>query len=121
MLPTLAFHASAGFVACVVAVVVASPAVAEPGDQIPGDGVFLVGTDIAPGTYRTEGPSNPLILVFGRVSELSTCVWSTHSTPTPSPADIVNTNTSMGPMTVVIPPTVAAFQTMNCKLWLQLS
>ncbi|WP_239657404.1 hypothetical protein [Mycobacterium riyadhense] len=121
MLPTLAFHASAGFVACVVAVVVASPAVAEPGDQIPGDGVFLVGTDIAPGTYRTEGPSNPLILVFGRVSELSTCVWSTHSTPTPSPADIVNTNTSMGPMTVVIPPTVAALQTMNCKLWLQLS
>lgn len=37
----------------------------------------------------------------------------TLSTPTP--------NTSMGPMSVVIPPTVAAFQTHNCKLWMRIS
>lgn len=94
---------------------------AETGEQFPGDGVFLVGTDIAPGTYRTEGPSNPLILVFGRVSELSTCSWSTHSAPEVSNENIVDTNTSMGPMSVVIPPTVAAFQTHNCKLWMRIS
>ncbi len=116
---TLAIRASAGFVACVAAIALASPARAEPSDQIPGNGVFLVGTDILPGTYRTEGPANPLILIFGRVSELSTCSWSTHSTPAASTDDIVDTNTSMGPMSVVIPATVAAFQTMNCKLWIR--
>ncbi|MDC9006013.1 hypothetical protein [Mycobacterium marinum] len=111
--------ATAGIVACMTACVFAAPIVADPGDQIPGNGVFLVGTDMLPGTYRTEGPANPLILVFGRVSELSTCSWSTHSTPAASTDDIIDTNTSMGPMSVVIPPTVAAFQTMNCKLWMR--
>lgn len=114
---TLAFRASAGFVACVAAIALASPARAEPNVQIPGNGVFLVGTDMPPGTYRTAGPANPLILVFGRVSELSTCSWSTHSAPAATADDIIDTNTSMGPMSVVIPPTVVAFQTMNCKLW----
>ncbi|BBX72668.1 hypothetical protein H7H78_07530 [Mycobacterium shinjukuense] len=121
MSPLLVFRASAAVVACVAATAFASPARAEPGDQIPGDGLFLVGTDILPGTYRTEGPSNPLILVFGRVSELSTCSWTTYRTPAASPGDIVDTNTSMGPMSVVIPPTVAAFQTMNCKVWIRVS
>ncbi|ABL05968.1 hypothetical protein OSH39_02710 [Mycobacterium ulcerans] len=111
--------ATAGIVACTTACVFAAPTVADPGDQIPGNGVFLVGTDMLPGTYRTEGPANPLILVFGRVSELSTCSWSTPSTPAANTDDIIDTNTSMGPMSVVIPPTVAAFQTMNCKLWMR--
>ncbi len=47
--------------------------------------VIINTNGIRPGTYRTEGPSNPLILVFGRVSELSTCSWSTHSAA-PAPA-----------------------------------
>lgn len=82
MARTLALRASAGLVAgmAMAAITLAPGARAETGEQFPGDGVFLVGTDIAPGTYRTEGPSNPLILVFGRVSELSTCSWSTHRT-----------------------------------------
>lgn len=117
----LAARASAGFIAWVASISLASSARAEPGDQIPGDGVFLVGIDVAPGTYRTEGPSNPLILVFGRVSELSTCSWLMHSTPAASAEDIVNSNTSMGPMYVTIPATVAAFETRNCKLWMRVS
>lgn len=123
MARTLALRASAGLVAgmAMAAITLAPGARAETGEQFPGDGVFLVGTDIAPGTYRTEGPSNPLILVFGRVSELSTCSWSTHSAPEVSNENIVDTNTSMGPMSVVIPPTVAAFQTHNCKLWMRVS
>ncbi len=100
MARTLALRASAGLVAgmAMAAITLAPGARAETGEQFPGDGVFLVGTDIAPGTYRTEGPSNPLILVFGRVSELSTCSWSTHSAPEVSNENIVDTNTSMGPM-----------------------
>lgn len=116
---TFASRATAGFVACVAAIALPSPARADPGTEIPGNGVFQVGTDILPGTYRTEGPANPLILIFGRVSELSTCSWSTHSAPAASPDNIVNTNTSMGPMTVVIPESVASFQTANCKVWIR--
>ncbi|WP_234797975.1 hypothetical protein, partial [Mycobacterium tuberculosis] len=95
MARTLALRASAGLVAgmAMAAITLAPGARAETGEQFPGDGVFLVGTDIAPGTYRTEGPSNPLILVFGRVSELSTCSWSTHSAPEVSNENIVDTNT----------------------------
>lgn len=63
MARTLALRASAGLVAgmAMAAITLAPGARAETGEQFPGDGVFLVGTDIAPGTYRTEGPSNPLI------------------------------------------------------------
>lgn len=61
MARTLALRASAGLVAgmAMAAITLAPGARAETGEQFPGDGVFLVGTDIAPGTYRTEGPSNP--------------------------------------------------------------
>lgn len=64
MARTLALRASAGLVAgmAMAAITLAPGARAETGEQFPGDGVFLVGTDIAPGTYRTEGPSN---LYFG--------------------------------------------------------
>lgn len=69
MARTLALRASAGLVAgmAMAAITLAPGARAETGEQFPGDGVFLVGTDIAPGTYRTEG-RRILILVFGRVS-----------------------------------------------------
>jgi hypothetical protein len=95
----------------------APPAVADPLDPIPGNGVFLVGPDVAPGTYRTQGPSGPLILVFGKVSELSTCMWLLHSTPDASDGDIVNSGSGMTPMLATIPPNVKAFETKNCQPW----
>jgi hypothetical protein len=121
MRPAIVSRASAGFVSCVTAIAVASPTLADPSDQIPGNGVFQVGPDIAPGTYQTQGPSNPLILVFGRVSPLSTCSWKTHSTPGAGGDDIVDSNTSMGPMYAKVPATVAAFETMNCQTWTRVS
>lgn len=117
---TFAFRAAAGFVVGAAEILLASPVCADPGNEIPGNGVFLVGIDIQPGPYRTEGPANPLILIFGRVSELSTCSWSTHSTPAATNDDILDTNTSMGPMSVVIRPTAAAFKTANCKIWIRM-
>ncbi len=83
---------------------------AETGEQFR----WGTGTDIAPGTYARRGPSNPYFGVRQGVSS-STCSWSTHSAPEVSNENIVDTNTSMGPMSVVIPPTVAAFQTHNRK------
>ncbi|MDT5137097.1 MAG: hypothetical protein QOD58_1359 [Mycobacterium sp.] len=117
MSPCLALRATAGFVACVSAIALAAPAVADPMDPIPGTGVFLVGPDIAPGTYRTQGPSGPLILVFGKVSELSTCMWLLHSTPEASDGDIVNSGSGLSPMLATIPPNVKAFETKNCQPW----
>jgi hypothetical protein len=117
----LVSRASAGFVACVVAIALASPAVAEPSDQIPGNGVFQVGPDIAPGLYHTNGPSNPLILIFGKVSDLSTCSWFTHSTPAASKQDVVETNSSLSPMYANVPATVKAFESMNCQPWTRVS
>jgi len=55
MRPAIVSRASAGFVACASAIAVASPTLADPSDQIPGNGVFQVGPDIAPGTYQTQG------------------------------------------------------------------
>src|ERR1700733_15879839 len=43
---------SAVFIAVVA---LAPPAVADPLDPIPGNGVFVVGPDIAPGLYHTGG------------------------------------------------------------------
>jgi hypothetical protein len=112
---------STGIVACVAAIAVASPAVADPGDPIPGNGVFRVGPEIAPGLYHSDGPSNPLIIVLGKVSDLSTCTWFTHSTPAATKEDVVDTNTSMGPLYVKIPATVAAFESLNCRPWTRVS
>jgi hypothetical protein len=117
----MVFRVAAGAIACVAAITGAPPTVAQPSDQIPGNGVFRVGTDIAPGTYQTQGPSNPLIIVLGRISPLSSCSWSTHSTPEAGPGDVVNANTSMGPMYATIPDTVAAFETRNCLPWTRVS
>jgi len=104
-----------------MAIALASPALAQPGGQIPGNGVFRVGTDIEPGTYRTQGPSNPLVLVFGDVAPISLCSWSTHSAPEATDSDLVDANSSLGPMYAKVPDTVAAFKTENCQPWTQVS
>lgn len=49
---------SATFVAAVTAIALAPPAVGDPMDPIPGNGVFVVGPDIAPGLYHTGGSAS---------------------------------------------------------------
>jgi hypothetical protein len=120
-MPTM-LHTSAVLTACVAAIALASPAAADPSDQIPGDGVFQVGTDIAPGVYRTAGPGGPFIITINDVyTESSMCTWFTHSTSAATMEDVVNTNTSVGPMYVKIPATVKAFETRHCQPWMRLS
>ena len=108
---------SAGFAACLAATGLASPVVADPGDPIPGTGVFQVGTDIAPGLYYTNGPSNPRVLIFGNLIPESMCTSFTYSTPDANSDHVVNTNTSVGTTYVNIPATVAAFESKNCQPW----
>lgn len=101
----------------VAAAAAIAPATAQPGAQVAGNGVFQVGQEIEPGTYRSQGPSNPLILVLGDVSPISLCSWSLHSTPAATDADLTNAGNSLGPALVNIPATAVAFKTQNCQPW----
>lgn len=82
MARTLALRASAGLVAgmAMAAITLAPGARAETGEQFPGDGVFLVGTDIAPGTYRTEGRRIPYFGVRQGVRALNLLMVDTQRT-----------------------------------------
>ncbi|MCI4676918.1 hypothetical protein [Candidatus Mycolicibacterium alkanivorans] len=58
MPPTRLRYAAAGLVASLAAFVFASPAGADPVNPIPGEGFFLVGSDISPGLYNTGGTAS---------------------------------------------------------------
>ncbi|MEU8622071.1 hypothetical protein [Streptomyces sp. NPDC048623] len=73
--------------------------------EIPGDGVFLVGKDIQPGTYRSDGKDNVL------------CYWARLSDTTGELGDIVANGNAEGQVIVKINPNDKAFQTSDCKPW----
>jgi hypothetical protein len=115
----LVSRATAGFVACVVVVALAPPAVADPMDPIPGNGVFIVGPDIAPGLYRTAGSASTFGVWINNVpTQGSMCSWFTYSTPDANKEHVVQANTSVGPMFASInSQTVKAFESQNCQPW----
>ena len=118
MSPTI--RASAVFVACVAvaAVALAPPAVADPSDQIPGNGVFQVGHDIAPGLYRTGGTASTWGVWINNIpTQDEMCSWFTYSTPDANKANVVQANSSMGPMYASINTTIKAFESRNCRPW----
>ena len=119
MPPTLVSRATAGFVTCVVAVALAPPAAADPLDPIPGNGVFIVGPDIAPGLYRTGGSASTFGVWINNVpTQGSMCSWFTYSTPDANKEHVVQANTSVGPMFASInSQTVKAFESQNCQPW----
>ena len=111
-------RASAVFVACVAAIVVASPAAADPVDPIPGNGVFQVGPDIAPGLYRTAGSASTFGVWINNVpTQDSMCAWFTYSTPDANKEHVLQTNISVGPMFANINTSVKAFESQNCQPW----
>ena len=115
----LVSRATAGFVACVVVVALAPPAVADPMDPIPGNGVFIVGPDIAPGLYRTAGSASTFGVWINNVpTQGSMCSWFTYSTPDANKEHVVQANTSVGPMFASRnSQTVKAFESQNCQPW----
>jgi hypothetical protein len=116
MPPTL--RASAVFVAGVVAIALAAPAHADPMDPIPGNGVFVVGPDIAPGLYRTAGSASTFGVWINNVpTQDSMCAWFTYSTPDANKDHVLQTNMSVGPMFANINTTVKAFESQNCQPW----
>jgi hypothetical protein len=66
---SIRFVAPAMLSACIsVAALMAASVQAQPGATIPGDGVYVVGVDIQPGTYVS---SNPGYCSWYRLSGLS--------------------------------------------------
>ena len=113
-----------GLVACVaaVAVAVAPTAGAQPMDPIPGDGFFVVGPDVAPGLYHSDGTASTWGVWINDVpTEDSMCLWFTYSTPGPNKDHVVATNMSIGPMYVTLNSTVKAFESHNCAPWTRVS
>jgi hypothetical protein len=73
---------------------------------IPGEGTFLVGTDIAPGTYRS-GPSSNL-----------PCQWWTQSVLGDDSSQ-TGFDSSDGQTYAVIRPSDASFHTQFCRAWVK--
>jgi hypothetical protein len=115
--PTI--RASAVVVACVAVAALAPPAVADPGnDPIPGNGVFVVGPDIAPGLYRTGGTASTWGVWINNIpTQDEMCSWFTYSTPDANKDHVVQANSSMAPMYANINTTIKAFESRNCQPW----
>lgn len=79
-----------------------APAANTPG-QI-SDGVWIVGTDVQPGTYRSAGPVDGY------------CMWSRHSSVSGGPFDdiIASDGRRDGQVVVTIAATDALFRTSGC-------
>lgn len=114
--------AVASLAAVTVATASAPTAVADPLNPIPGNGVFLVGPDIAPGLYRTDGTASVFGVWINDVpTQDSMCLWFTYSTPDTNKDNVVATNMSIGPMYANINATVEAFESRNCAPWARIT
>lgn len=82
---------------------VSASAAAAPGTI--ADGVWIVGTDVQPGTYRSTGASGDRY-----------CMWSRHSSVSGGPLDniIASDGSSAGQMVVTIEPSDKLFRTHKC-------
>ncbi|WP_431893498.1 hypothetical protein [Nonomuraea sp. bgisy101] len=80
------------------------------GGTPPGSGLQVVGTDIQPGTYKTDGPApgQPL------------CYWARLKGTGGDPGDVITSGMPTGPATVTIEATDKAFQSGGCGPWVRL-
>jgi len=86
----------------------APPAV--PAELTPdfGDGTYVVGTNIVPGTYETTGPA---------AGGIGTCSWSRLKDTSGDFGSIIATDVRQGPTAVTISKTDGAFVTAGCNNW----
>jgi len=74
-----------------------------------GEGTYIVGVDIEPGTYRSTGAKKGLF---------EFCSWRTLAGPSDN-SDIIDIGSANAdePMVVEIGPEVKAFKSSNCEPW----
>jgi len=77
-------------------------------NTIPGDGLFVVGVDIQPGTYKSAGPSSD---GFG------SGYWARLSGTSGNFEEIITNAVPTGPTTVTIQATDVAFETTTMQDW----
>lgn len=75
---------------------------------IPGEGTFVVGSDIKPGTYKTTGPSD---------SDLPNCYWARLDSTSGDFDDIIANGNPGGQTTITISSSDKAFETSGCAEW----
>lgn len=73
--------------------------------KIEGDGIFRVGADVEPGTYRTEGSD--------------ACYWARLSGNSGTFEEIIANNFGGGQQIVTISDTDVSFQTTECGTWVK--
>lgn len=73
---------------------------------IPGSGIFLVGEDIEPGTYRGDGSSG-------------TCYWARLSGTSGDFDELIANGLPEGPTVVTIAESDVAFETQGCADWVR--
>lgn len=83
----------------------ASPSL--PPGAIPGDGTFLVGADIQPGTYTTPGPTD------------DSAYWARLSGASGDLDEILANGNFRGSCTVTIKPTDVMFETSGALPWIR--
>jgi hypothetical protein len=89
---------------CVAALLSEASADASPATTIPGDGVYVVGVDVQPGTYVS--------------SNSGYCSWYRLSGLSGDAHDIIaSDNTASGKMYATISPSDKAFKTYSCATW----
>lgn len=75
---------------------------------IPGDGTFVVGDEVKPGTYKTTGPAD---------SAFPNCYWARLKGTSGDFEDIIANGNPQGQTTVTIASGDGAFQTSGCEEW----
>ncbi|MCV7382285.1 hypothetical protein H7K14_00375 [Mycolicibacter longobardus] len=97
----LAATLTSGFTATGIAGADPAPPPPAPKQVIDTDGTFAVGTDILPGTYRSEGPRDGAACYWRRISGGKT----------------VDSAMTKKPQVVLIEPGDTAFRTDRCQTW----
>ncbi|WP_457031414.1 hypothetical protein [Kitasatospora sp. P5_F3] len=77
-----------------------------PGDTIAGNGTYLVGDDIQPGTYKTAGPGS-----------LGLCYWERGKDSSGGFDSIIANDNLTGQGVVTIKKTDKVFKTQGCQVW----
>jgi hypothetical protein len=116
---TIAAAAALAVVSCAAstAVALADPTPAPPGPAAPAagglktsidaDGLYIVGKDIAPGTYATAGPVGD-----------KRCYWRRMNNVDPhAKNNVIDSAMTAKPQVVLIDETDKAFKTSGCQPW----
>lgn len=93
-----------------------TPAAAQPNapvlapGEIGGEGIYRVGSDIQPGTYRTAGPSP---------AAFDDCYWERSKDTSGELKAVIAKGLVSGPATVTIKPADRAFKSSGCETWIK--